>query len=534
MTYISLYRKWRSQVFDEIIGQEPIIQTIKNAVKNNRISHAYLFSGPRGTGKTSTARIFAKALNCEKGPTPDPCGKCDNCIKIKDGHAVDVMEIDAASNRGIDEIRDLREKARYAPVEGKYKVYIIDEVHMLTSEAFNALLKTLEEPPEHVIFILATTEPQKVPLTILSRCQRLDFRRIPYDKIVEQLKKITSKEKYSIEDSALNLIVRNSEGSMRDAISLLDQLISFCEGKITHDDVAIILGTAGADSLFEFGEVIGKADTAKALDMVNKFILEGKSVPQVTKDILNHFRHILLAKLGSDEVIEETTEHVDRLKKQAELFGTDELQKMIGMISKAETDMRWHPQSRLVLEVVTIEICSLKADEPVEKAVTVEKKVSPERSPFSKIKEALNKVQEVSKPEKKAPIKVSPEESKPSKAAASGGGLLDKVKQNWPEVLDLVKGKSINGYISLHEGVPVDASDGKLVIGFKKGFAFHKLRLEEDANKAVVEEALEKVVSENLKISCVIKENDAASTENKRISVKDLTDIFGGRVMKKS
>src|SRR3989339_1627239 len=218
MSYISLYRKWRSQNFDELVGQKHIVQTLKNAITQNRIAHAYLFCGPRGTGKTSIARIFAKALNCDKGPTVSPCGTCANCGKIRDGHAVDVVEIDVASNRGIDEIRDLREKVRYAPIEGRYKVYIIDEVHMLTSEAFNALLKTLEEPPAHVIFVLATTEMSRVPVTIESRCQRLDFARISLDEVKEHLSKIAKAEEFEIDAKALDLVARSGEGSMRDSV----------------------------------------------------------------------------------------------------------------------------------------------------------------------------------------------------------------------------------------------------------------------------------------------------------------------------
>ena len=235
MEYLALYRKWRPKVFEDMIGQEHITRTLKNAVKNGRVSHAYLFCGPRGTGKTSAAKILAKALNCEKGPAPVPCNQCSLCVGINRGRVMDVLEIDAASNRGIDEIRELRDKVRYGSAQARFKVYIIDEVHMLTPEAFNALLKTLEEPPENVVFILATTEPHKLPQTILSRCQRFDFRRIPIPVLIQGLSRVASGEKSEVEEDVLHLIARNSEGGMRDALGLLEQVISYSGDSITLD-----------------------------------------------------------------------------------------------------------------------------------------------------------------------------------------------------------------------------------------------------------------------------------------------------------
>ncbi len=515
-TYVPLYRKWRSQNFEEIVGQGFIVQTLKNAIKGGRISHAYLFSGPRGTGKTSTARIFAKALNCVKGPTPNPCGTCDQCVKIKNGHAIDVVEIDAASNRGIDEIRDLREKVRYVPVEGKYKIYIIDEVHMLTSEAFNALLKTLEEPPQHVVFILATTEPQKVPVTISSRCQRLDFKRLSNQEIVAQLKKIADAEGVKLDDAAAPLIARNSEGSMRDAISLFDQLVSFSGKSIKGDDVIAVLGTASTDLVFEFGSALGRGDVSKLFELVNKMGSSGRSIPQVTKDILLHLRNLMLVLLNSESIIEESSEHLAKLKEQARSFTLDRIKEMMRIISRAEVDMKWHPQARLLLEVAVMECCrgSTQSQE---------------------IKEAEKKEIEVKSPAKPEPdirsesnIKAGPSTVKPEPniRAEKSGDIYD-LRSKWVKILEEVKKKNVFAFISLHEGDPFRLDDGKLIVRFKKGFAFHKGRLEEDSARSVAEEAVKKVSGKDIKLECII-DNTASAPEE--ISSK-VAELFSGQVI---
>jgi len=512
MSYISLYRKWRSQDFDEVVGQPAIVQTLKNAVKNNRLAHAYLFSGPRGTGKTSTARILAKALNCEGGPTVKPCGKCQSCLKIRDGHSVNVIEIDAASNRGIDEIRELRERIRYAPVEGRYKVYIIDEVHMLTPEAFNALLKTLEEPPTHTIFVLATTELQKVPLTIASRCQRLDFGRIRLAEIEKHLARLAQAEGFEIDEKALNLVGRVAEGSMRDAISLLDQLVSFSGRRITYDNVILLLGTADEELLFAFGNAILAGDAAPVLELVKKGLEEGRSTPQVTRDLVSHFRNLIHVKVGSSEVLELTADHQERLKQQADKFTLDRIKGVIRALSRAELDMKWHPHARLVLEVALLELLeegSREKGREVSLGVRSEKvveKSSPRPTPHAQT--------HISSP---IPTPL-----------AQGDGHFARIKEHWNNVLESVKKKTIFGYVSLHEGEPLEINGkGKLVVSFRRGYAFHKERLEETRNKQAVEEAVREVVGEKVPIECVISD----AKKDASISARTVADFFQGRVV---
>jgi DNA polymerase-3 subunit gamma/tau len=320
-----LYRKWRSQRFDQVLGQEHVTQTLLHALESERVAHAYLFTGPRGTGKTSTARILAKAVNCQRNGHGEPCNECEICRSINEGRALDLIEIDAASNRGIDEIRDLREKVAFSPTQARYKVYIVDEVHMLTNEAFNALLKTLEEPPPHVIFVLATTEPHRLPATILSRCQRFDFHRASLSQIQSKLTKICQEEGIHIEPAALDLIARSATGSFRDAESLLDQLAAYGDSQITLAYVRAILGASSTQAVGELVGYLTGRQIAEGLKLIDRVVGEGADLRQFTRDLVDYLRGLLLIKAGTPQLLEVTAETLEEMQAQAKALSLGDL-----------------------------------------------------------------------------------------------------------------------------------------------------------------------------------------------------------------
>jgi len=348
MAYVALYRTYRPKSFEEVAGQKVVIRTLKNALIHDKIQHAYLFSGPRGTGKTSVAKIFAKAVNCLNPDHGSPCNKCDVCHGIDQGDIADVIEIDAASNNGVDEIRDLRDKVKYMPSVGKYKVYIIDEVHMLTTGAFNALLKTLEEPPKHVIFILATTEVYKIPSTILSRCQRYDFKNIEINDIISKLKEIVKQEKIDIDEQALHVIAENAEGGLRDAISLLDQAISFSENKITVDDIHEVAGSVSQKALSSILTAITKKEITHALVLLKELLAEGKEASRIVNDLILALRDLLLEKTTS----------VDHPKygDLVELIATPKIYYYLEVLNQLQQDMKWTHQKRAYIELAMIKM----------------------------------------------------------------------------------------------------------------------------------------------------------------------------------
>jgi DNA polymerase III subunit gamma/tau len=355
VSYEVFARKYRPQTFDDLVGQAHVSRTLKNAVAQNRLAHAYLFVGPRGVGKTSTARILAKSLNCEKGPTVTPCGECDNCREIAAGNSLDVIEIDGASNNSVEDVRQLRENVRYAPAKGRYKIYLIDEVHMLSPAAFNALLKTLEEPPEHVKFIFATTEPQKVLPTILSRCQRFDLHRIAANLIAKHLQFIAGKENITLEPAAAHAIARGAEGGLRDAESMLDQLVAFCGEKISENDVLDVFGFTSEQTVVDLTGRILRGETPDAIDLLHQQSEAGKDMMRLMSDLIAYLRDLLVFKAKPDALKEDVEAEVQTsLATQAELVTTDRLLELVDQFAAAEGRMKWVPNKKLHFEVAII------------------------------------------------------------------------------------------------------------------------------------------------------------------------------------
>ncbi|HEY7659501.1 MAG TPA: DNA polymerase III subunit gamma/tau, partial [Actinomycetota bacterium] len=362
--YQSLYRKYRPQGPEDILGQDPVVRALSGAVREGRLAHAFLFCGPRGTGKTSTARILAKMVNCEQGPTPEPCGVCDQCVSVREGQHLDVVEIDAASHGGVDDARDLREKAPTAPVQGREKVYIIDEAQRLSREAFDALLKVFEEPPEGVRFVLATTEPHKMPATIVGRCQRFDFRRVPVTAVAEHLERVAKEEGLSLAPAAAHAIARQSEGSVRDALSLLDQASVLGAGEIGEDVVTSLIGAGRSETQFALADAVAAGDAKGMFELVADLVQEGQDLRHITNEVLSHFRNLLLVRTAPEhpEILDVTDQEAERLSVQAAKFSVAELGRVIALLLDAQTDMRWTTSPRLSLELALVRATVPEAD----------------------------------------------------------------------------------------------------------------------------------------------------------------------------
>jgi DNA polymerase-3 subunit gamma/tau len=539
---VSLYRKYRPARFEDIIGQDHVARTLVNAIKNDRVSHAYLFAGPRGTGKTSTAKILAMALNCDAGQgkaTVTPDGTCPHCEAIRRGSAMDVVEMDAASNRGIDDIRDLRDKVHFSPVEGRMKVYIVDEVHMLTPEAFNALLKTLEEPPVHAVFVLATTEPHKVPATILSRCQRFDFRRPSVMEVVEVLSGIAAKEGIEAAETSLLVIARAAGGSFRDAIGILDQLATYSGGKVTVQETLDILGVVRHDLLFEIADLVRARDTQGALLFVERLSQGGTDYGQFIKDLLGHLRDVYVVKHTAETPasIAATEEQLEKLRIQAGQASTDQVVTFIDLLGEALRSIRQGSDPRLELELVLIKMTAADTrDDRSPEAVTRT------TTPVGVVPALVLAPTETPKPaaaKKKVPIPELATEAPPAAAAPTEPPAtpadspavstvrpdIEHLKRAWPVVLEAVKKRQAGLSAVLGEGLPESLDGDTLVIKFPAGYSFQANQVAREENPRVIAEALREVTGKDLHIITKLAseggQKPAAGDEDARILSKD-------------
>ena len=518
--YQALYRKYRPQTFDEVVGQDVIVKILKNAVLNNKLSHAYLFSGPRGTGKTSVAKILAKTINCYNLQGDKPCNECVSCTQINNRQTNDIIEIDAASNNGIDEIRELKSKVNLVPSNSKYKVYIIDEVHMLTVGAFNALLKTLEEPPAHIIFILATTEPHKIPLTILSRCQRFDFKKISERKILEKLQEIVNKEKIEIELEALSEISRLADGGLRDAISILDQVLAYSNDKITLNDVHEVNGTLPQSELFELIEAIIDKNVEKTLKMIDKYNDKGKNLVKLTEEMINFARNVLIKKNVSKKYNDDTfnDEILNTISKKT----TNEyLFDFINNLNQALNDMKSYNSSKIVLELLVIKLINnnhinennVKKEMENNKRVEKDNQILPQENSVKKDKEQEKKnVKEKQtnnnvdnkKIEKKEEIKELEMVKKiriNNTLTAVSKKKLSELKQKISEIQTLILNPKYSAIVSMIlDGEPKAAGLDYLV------FVYETPRLSEIFNKNILK--VEKLLSNFCKINCRVIATD--------------------------
>jgi len=542
VSHIALYRAWRPQQFRDMVGQQHIIQTLQNAIREQRVSHAYLFNGPRGTGKTTAAKVLAKAVNCERGPAVEPCNECDACRGITAGSVMDVVEIDAASNRGIDEIRDIRDKVRYAPSEVRMKVYIIDEVHMLTAEAFNALLKTLEEPPSHVIFILATTEPHKLPATIISRCQRFDFRQVSLEEQCERLIEICKEEGIQADDDAISYIARLSEGGMRDAISLLEQAAAFGGDRITLDAAVDVTGGMAAQQFYELAEAVKERDAAKVLPLVEGLMQSGKSADKCLENLIYYFRDLLVLKLAPGSSV--TDRIVDRGKFQAmaDAFASQRLFAMIDTLNRYQTELKQASQPQTILEVALMKLCTLEETQGGSRtgadASAAGGSSNSEATPSSEVRSLRHQVETLERKLDELLKKGIPQadsggasQQRQSAASSKGGGSrgafggsaggiarsavkLDpylaavdntefgKLRMKWGEVLQRVKDAKITVHAWFMDGEPVSAVDGTVLVAFKN--TMHRETTERQANRDIIETVLNEVTGQPLRLATVM------------------------------
>ncbi|WP_281526373.1 DNA polymerase III subunit gamma/tau [Intestinibacter bartlettii] len=507
----ALYRVYRPKNFSDVIGQEHIVRTLKNQIENNNVGHAYLFCGTRGTGKTSTAKIFSRAVNCTNLHNDEPCNECENCREILEDKTMDVVEIDAASNNSVDDIRELRENVKYSPAKAKYKVYIIDEVHMLSQGAFNALLKTLEEPPSYVIFILATTEPHKIPATILSRCQRFDFKRVTVKDISSRMRYICEKEGIEADEKALNLIARNSQGALRDALSILDQCISFEGNKISYNDVIELLGSVNIEQLFDLAESVIKEDTRKSLQILNDFIIWGKDVRNLVNDLIDHFRNLMVCKISNDldEIISLPEETIDLLKQQAETIDTNNLIRILNILSETQDGMKISSNPRVLMEVTMMKIAQPMFDESKEALIkrieNLEQKIESGNIKVNHIS-TNQTVDNFNENNQQNNNTVEKQEDENIEYENLKGDDIKLVEKSWKKILQKMKEDKNQVIRALLQDVDsFNISEDTLYIIFTDNYSFAKSRLDSPSTIQYVEKVIREVLNRSFSVKIALK-----------------------------
>ena len=512
MAYKALYREWRPQTFKDVVGQEHITTTLKNQIINERTAHAYLFCGTRGTGKTSTAKVMAKALNCLDLKDGEPCNKCEMCKKINEGLAIDITELDAASNNGVDNIRDIIEEVQYPPQEARFKVYIMDEVHMLSMGAVNAFLKTLEEPPKNVVFILATTDPQKLPITILSRCQRFDFKRISRKDITARLRRIVTEQGVFCDDKSLDLIARVSDGAMRDSLSILDQAISIGDGKVDYDELVSMLGLVTNDNLFKIVDSIIKRDVESAMEIIEELVLTGKDMTLFIKDLIVHYRNLLMIKVTSnpEEVLDTAEENIEKLKVQGSKLKVEEIMRCIRIVQECDEEAKLSKQARVYLELAVIKMCKIEYDtskevllsrinklEEIIKSGNIKVKTNLEETSVTALKENL------SEDYKKEKVNTKNKALNNYEVINENSTLTpDYLRKVWKDILETFKSRGkYMVYIALARGISkVSCNKGIVEFRYSYEYRHNKERLEKPDFSKIVNDIFSEVLKEPVKV----------------------------------
>jgi DNA polymerase-3 subunit gamma/tau len=528
MSYIVLARKWRPQGFDDLIGQEAVVKTFKNALSSEKIVHAYLFSGPRGVGKTSTARILARALNCEQRSGSEPCGTCQSCNAITRSASIDVFEIDGASNTSVDSVRELRETVKYAPSGGRYKIYIIDEVHMLSTAAFNALLKTLEEPPSHVIFIFATTEPKKIPSTILSRCQHHAFRRITKHKIKDQIRKITDTEKINIKETALEMIAKAADGSMRDALTLLDQASSFSDD-INDKELQTLLGLPEMEIILNLSKTILTGDISRTLSVIKELSDRGSDLRQITRELVEHFRNIAIVKVTEDAegLLEFNQEDVQSLQNLASDINIEQLTLLLTELLRLEGEVRNAINPRYTLELGLLRMSFVKGMTSLEDILKMlgESKGQSDVT----IPEPLSKYS--------APVTEKKTETAKQPEAGNKSGIADK-EEIWQRLLEKIDSEDHLLACKLAEAKVINLDATELAIGFNGGMSVLADSIK--SKSSFIKPIIQKISGHNLKLKILSLPKEKSKKDIKKIKeevfseqiVKDAMRIFNGSLLK--